>query len=80
MTESVNLAPLRINHYYTKSRQEFVEKWQRPRADTGRLRDRLTLEQLERIEGRNIRDDAALIYVDALKDALRARTPRSAPR
>jgi hypothetical protein len=39
---------LRINHYFTKSEQEAIEKFERPQAGTGKLRAALSLEALRR--------------------------------
>jgi Glycosyltransferase family 92 len=70
MSASVRLSRLRINHYYTKSQEDLVEKWELPRADTGEYRDPLDLDYFERIEQRFVRDETILRYLPALRAAL----------
>jgi hypothetical protein len=73
-TESFSAERLRINHYATKSAEEWEVKLALPRPDTGTdrpqgARDRL----LERLDA--VPDDQAIMrYVPALKDALAARS------
>jgi hypothetical protein len=69
-TESVVLDPVRINHYYTKSVEEFKVKFSRPRADSGELRPWSDLERLLKLEERYVRDDAIQIYVPRLRAAV----------
>ena len=68
-----SLDHLRVNHYYTKSEEELLEKWGRPRADTGEMRHELILEDLYRMESRFRRDETILHYLPALKEAMAAR-------
>jgi hypothetical protein len=63
---------LRINHYYTKSEEELREKWSVPRPDTGQMRDPAELERLRTLPHEN-RDEKILMYLPALKEALRRR-------
>jgi hypothetical protein len=65
-----SLDVLRVNHYYTKSEAELLEKWGRPRADTGELRHELVMEDLHRMESRFKRDETILMYLPRLKRAL----------
>jgi hypothetical protein len=76
-TESVVLDPVRINHYYTKSVEEFKVKFSRPRADSGELRPWSDLEHLLRLEERYVRDDAIQIYVPILRAAVRSAGQRA---
>jgi Glycosyltransferase family 92 len=63
---------LRINHYYTKSEEELREKWAFPRPDTLQMRDPAELERLLQLP-ENDRDEKILMYLPALKEALRQR-------
>jgi len=45
---SYSIERLRINHYFTKSEEEAIEKFNRPQAGTGKLRPELSLEALRR--------------------------------
>ena len=65
-----SLDHLRINHYYTKSEEELLEKWATTRADTGELRHELVLDDLYRMESRFRRDEKILMYLPQLKEAL----------
>jgi hypothetical protein len=73
ITESPSYERLRINHYYTKSEQEFAMKLERPTAADGEVRgwvqERMTaLEVLLNEE----RDEAITAYLPALRSALNA--------
>ena len=74
--ESFSVERLRINHYQTKSAQEFSEKMALPTPDYGRDRkpERLEhfLKRLDAVEDRDI-----LRYAPALHEALRRRNERA---
>ena len=72
-TKSYVQARLRINHYFTKSLEEYRAKCTTPRAETGEPRAPLDLERLRRIEARYSRDETILRYLDPLRSALRRR-------
>jgi hypothetical protein len=68
-TDSRESSPLRINHYWTKSEEELRVKWSRRRPDTGEPYDfQPPLEHLNAV-----RDEAILIYLPALRQALKQR-------
>jgi hypothetical protein len=72
-TKSVSFAQLRLNHYYTRSEEEYLVKWTTPRADTGELRvgggpDFEAMARGEHERGR--RDEAILRYAPAVREAL----------
>jgi hypothetical protein len=69
-SRSLHTAKLRINHYYTKSEEELLEKWSLPRADTGEPREPFDLDRLRYLEQRYVRDETILRYVPALQAAL----------
>jgi len=69
-SEDVRFSRLRLNHYYTKSREEMAEKWSRTEADTGDMRDPKHFEEHLSHESRFVRDEVILQYVPALKAAL----------
>jgi hypothetical protein len=71
VTDSVSFARLRVNHYMTRSAEEYRTKLSRPTADLGRSRE-LTDRQFERrlkvldeVEDRSIQ-----IYLPDLRKAL----------
>jgi glycosyl transferase family 92 len=72
-TESLSMERLRINHYLTKSREEWEEKIALPRPDSGEKRPEGVNEKiLLRLDGEP--DDQAIMqFVPALKQALAAR-------
>jgi hypothetical protein len=77
--KSVTASRIRINHYGTKSRQEWQEKMKTPhpqpaRPDTPRT---ISIDYLDGIA--TTRDETILTYVPALREAL-ARAPLSAAR
>jgi Glycosyltransferase family 92 len=51
---------LRVNHYFTKSEEEALEKFTRPQAGTGELRPELSLESLRKRNERFARPDNAI--------------------
>jgi hypothetical protein len=65
-TESPSWSLLRVNHYWTKSEQEFREKIVATRSDTGEPRA-----PVEPRHG-DVVDEAILIYLPALREALGA--------
>jgi hypothetical protein len=65
-TDEVSRALLRVNHYWTKSEEEFREKLTRRRSDSGDLR-----RQVEPRPGDD-EDDAILQYLPALREAVKA--------
>ena len=67
---------LRINHYMTRSRQEFERKHATLRADSGTLRDPVTFEFVD--GGLNhVTDAAAAVYGPAVREALKRRQERA---
>jgi hypothetical protein len=79
-TKSVSMSRLRINHYQTKSEEEFRRKCRRPRAKEGRFEPWPNFEAMRR-EERAIgsRDEAILKYLPSLREALaRAEAPGAA--
>jgi Glycosyltransferase family 92 len=66
---------LRINHYWTKSEEEFAEKLARPWAHTGKPHNSPP-ERAETLTGGGfaVTDEAILQYLPALRDALTVRT------
>jgi hypothetical protein len=69
---------LRINHYVTKSREEWLSKIAKPTADTGdsRVARVRHFEMLETLLNQE-RDEIILHYLPALKEALRRTEERS---
>ena len=63
---------LRVNHYYTRSRSEWMQKLARPRADTGELRRVPRVSIMGKRESKlNAKlDDSATIYAPAVRAAL----------
>jgi glycosyl transferase family 92 len=72
-TDSVSFARLRVNHYVTKSREEFERKLESRKADTGTLREVRNLERRLRLLD-EVPDESILIYLDHLRRALADRT------
>jgi Glycosyltransferase family 92 len=72
-TESFSAERLRVNHYGTKSVEEFQRKFELPRPDTGEMKVPRDMEfQLKRLDG--VPDDGAILqYLPALREALAAR-------
>jgi glycosyl transferase family 92 len=68
-TDSVSRSLLRVNHYWTKSEQEFQEKLRRRQAASGGgLRKQVAAQR------GHTEDEAILIYLPALREALQANT------
>jgi hypothetical protein len=69
-TQTFSAERLRINHYITKSLEEYEAKMALPRPDTGGTRRVPNVEwQLERMDAR--RDETILRYAPQLREALR---------
>jgi glycosyl transferase family 92 len=77
-TQSISTERLRINHYFTKSAEEYKAKLGRPTLDTAAVREFEGSDWLRRMEARHQRDEAILMYLPELKGALRRRA-RSGP-
>jgi hypothetical protein len=68
-TETTTLSRLRINHYFTRSEQEFRRKSARARATPGR--NPRPAPNFQRLEGLNAATDEAIaIYLPALRAAI----------
>jgi hypothetical protein len=67
-TQDASIERLRVNHYHTKSEQEWRDKFTRPRADTGELRKVTGLGP--RTYRGKVHDDSITIYVPALRERL----------
>jgi hypothetical protein len=64
---------LRINHYFTKSEEEAVEKFERPSAGNGLLRAELNVKALRRRNATyGLPDDTIQRYLPALEQSLEA--------
>ena len=64
------ISGLRINHYFSKSEEELLAKYELPRPDTGAPREPLDIVELRRVQERFVRDESILIYLPALKEAM----------
>ena len=62
-SETVSTKKLRINHYFTKSREEWIKKVERGRADITKFRD---IEEFELRDRNEVFDDRLLKRVNAL--------------
>jgi hypothetical protein len=75
-SDSISYSRLRINHYYTKSEEEYAGRRKgKPRADIGEVRE-FRLETRLRMLDRELnqeRNEAILAYVPALRRALEER-------
>jgi Glycosyltransferase family 92 len=71
-TKSVSFSRLRINHYFTKSEEEFLRKLDRQRVHGPEMKkDRFDLESLRQLEEQTgTPDEAILIYLEALEARL----------
>jgi hypothetical protein len=69
-TESCSFSLLRINHYWSKSEEEFREKARHPRADTGLVRGIPGSGRLPEPLPGSIEDTTILAYLPLLKKAL----------
>lgn len=58
---------IRINHYFTKSKEEWIERRSRGKADTLDYNDRRTLEEFYEHDHNDVYDPIMLPYVEALK-------------
>jgi hypothetical protein len=67
-TNSVSFARLRVNHYYTKSEEEFARKLGQRRADTGAVRTSL----LDCADCTEQHDETITAYLPALRAAIEA--------
>jgi hypothetical protein len=67
-TEEVSISLLRVNHYHTKSEQEWRHKFTRPRSDTGEMRELRGL-GFRTYRGK-MHDDEITIYAPALRERL----------
>lgn len=63
-------APLRINHYFTKSKNEFIEKKNRGEADTLNMR---TMEDFKLHDRNEVFDDSMKRYKDKLEELVEKR-------
>jgi hypothetical protein len=77
-TETLSFARLRVNHYYMKSREQWIAKGDTPKADTGQRRG-YKPEGYERMAElfSSVPDETIQHYVPALKAALAARAEES---
>jgi Glycosyltransferase family 92 len=69
---SPSFSVLRMNHYMTRSRQEFERKHAIPRADSGTLRETVTFEVVDQALN-DVSDLAAAAYAPAVREALSRR-------
>jgi Glycosyltransferase family 92 len=68
---------LRVNHYFTKSEEEAMQKFTRPQAGTGELRPELRLEALrKRNERFAVPDDTIQRWLPELKEEMERLTKR----
>jgi glycosyl transferase family 92 len=73
-TKSVSFSRLRVNHYFTKSEEELIQKLARRRVG-GKSMAAVDLEDLRQVEERTGEpDESILIYLDQLEEALGARS------
>ena len=78
-TKSVSFAKLRVNHYYTRSLEEFRSKRAREAADTGALRPWREMAVRIGEQGLGIEDDTVTVFAEQLRRELEARFVRVAP-
>lgn len=62
-----NTQRIRINHYFTKSKQEWIERRSRGKADTMDLEDKRTMQEFYQHDHNDIYDPIMLRYVEMLK-------------
>jgi hypothetical protein len=67
-TDAVSISLLRVNHYHTKSEEEWRRKFTLPRSDTGEMRTVTGLGP--RTYRGKIHDDLITMYVPALRERL----------
>jgi hypothetical protein len=72
-TESFSIERLRINHYATKSIEEWEAKWALPQPDTGAVRPPRTREMVPMRLDAEPDDQSIMRYLPALKEALASR-------
>ena len=73
-TKSVSFSRLRINHYFTKSEEEYMRKVARPRAG-GAVRPPFDPEESRAAEERTGEpDETILIYLNSLEERLGVRS------
>jgi hypothetical protein len=79
-TKSPSWERLRVNHYFTKSKEEFRRKLAKGKADQPEGRAS-ALERIDWIADRlhDERDETIQAYLPALREALAARDPREVP-
>ena len=53
---------IRINHYFTKSKEEWIERRAMGKADTTDPNDKRTIEEFYKHDNNDIFDDSALYY------------------
>lgn len=63
----VNTKHIRINHYFTKSKQEWIERRSRGKADTTDETDRRTIEEFYAHDHNDIYDPIILPYIEDFK-------------
>jgi glycosyl transferase family 92 len=71
-TKSVSFQRLRINHYFTKSVEEYRERTKRKRPDPAMVERQFDPAELTRWQEGAVRDEAILQYVPALRRSLAA--------
>jgi hypothetical protein len=76
VTDSVSFERLRVNHYATKSQQEFEQKLQMRKADTGTLREVRNLDRRYR-KLDEVADEAIHVHLEGLHRALAAADRRT---
>lgn len=71
MTDTVSVEKLRINHYFTRSKEDMQRKMLRGRADNGHLR---TWEFLESADRNEVEDRTIQRFLPMLKQAITSRS------
>jgi hypothetical protein len=69
-TKSVSFSRLKINHYHTKSEEEYLRKMARGKAGYGRSAPELDTEQFHAPDRFGQPDESIFIYIDPLERAL----------
>lgn len=59
-------SPIRINHYFTKSLEEWIERRSRGRADIG-VQSKRTIEEFYQHDDNSCFDDSSLEYIEEIK-------------
>ena len=62
---------LRINHYFTKSREEWIERRSKGRVD-GKDNDERSIEVFQEYDNNDIYDDGMRVFAEALKGPMRS--------